>query len=86
MKATQIAKPDVQLNCVVIKDRTVNRVAMYIAEIPEVIADGENEDDAMQNLITTLKHAFEDRRKSNPDNNCSDQNEISTRPVNLVFS
>lgn len=73
MKKSQIETPAVHLNCVIIKDQTVNRVAMYIAEIPEVIADGENEEDAMQNLITTLKDAFEDRRKSNPDNDCLDE-------------
>lgn len=58
------AKEEVQLNCVIIKDQTVNRVAMYIAEIPEVIADGKDEEEALQNLATTLNDAFDDRKKN----------------------
>lgn len=54
--------PRLQLTGVLIHDERTGTVAAYFAELPNIIAEGETEDEAKANLVDALGFMFEVER------------------------
>ena len=56
-------KPKLSITGIMIQDPVDNGYTAYFAELPEVIAEGENVEDAKKNLFNALKIMFEVKKQ-----------------------
>ena len=53
----------VSLTAVLIKDEVAGGFTSYLSELPEVVAEGETQDDAVSNLMAALSSVLEWKRE-----------------------
>lgn len=54
---------DYELTVVQVYDKPTDRYCVFFAEIPEAIAQGRTEDEALQLLVPIAKYALEERKE-----------------------
>lgn len=82
MEAKQI-----ELTGVFVQDAKGEGYTAFFAQLPNIIAEGDTEEDAAQNLINAVKAVFEHQKNEEiqQPNNCSGSM-VKTKPFNLAFA
>jgi predicted RNase H-like HicB family nuclease len=71
---TDSGQPRFRLNGIFIHNADKTRVTAYFAELPQVIAEGANVDDAQRNLLDALRFMFDVEREEGEEAACDDEN------------
>jgi predicted RNase H-like HicB family nuclease len=74
-----------QLTGVFVQDPASNGFTAFFAQFPNIIAEGDTEEEATQNLIETVKTVFEHQKNNNTGDRTNTQNVI-TKPFELAFA
>lgn len=74
-----------QLTGVFVKDSESSGFTAFFAQLPNIIAEGDTEEDATKNLIHTVQAVFE-HQKEVQINSCTPENKVITKPFNLSFA
>ena len=70
-----------QLTGIFVKDPNDNGFTAFFAQLPNIIAEGDTEEEATNNLIQTVQTVFEHQRKSD-----FQPNSVITKQFNLSIA
>jgi predicted RNase H-like HicB family nuclease len=74
-----------QLTGVFVQDPDSKGFTAFFAQLPNIIAEGDTEEDATKNLIHTVQAVFE-HQKDIQVKSCTPDNTVITKPFNLSFA
>lgn len=80
-----MSKPTIELNAILIPDDS-GGFSAFFAQFPEAIAEGDNEQEAMQNLLEIFSIMLKDRSEESRNSISNSGYPFTTKPVNLIFA
>ncbi|MDI9312661.1 MAG: hypothetical protein QM541_16085 [Flavobacterium sp.] len=72
---------NLQLTGIFVQDPHDKGFTAFFTQLPNIIAEGDNEEDATKNLIQTVQTVFEHQKKNN-----SPQSNVITKQFNLSIA
>ncbi len=83
-----MANEKFQLTGVFVQDPGTKRFTAFFAQLPNIIAEGDTEEEATENLIHTVQTVFEHQKNIELQKNTGNipQSNIITKPFNLAFA
>lgn len=76
---------ELQLNGIFIKDSETGGFTVFFAELPEIVAEGKTEKQALKNLISVMKAAMSEKI-SEFKQNLPSQESFKSKPIKFQFS
>lgn len=79
---------NLQLTGVFVQDPANNGFTAFFSQLPNIIAEGDTEEEATQNLIQTLQSVFEHQKNIGYRQSigCKEEGSVITKPFNLSFA
>ncbi|MEX6688872.1 hypothetical protein QTN47_15295 [Danxiaibacter flavus] len=75
-----------QLTGVFVQDPETKGFTAFFAQLPNIIAEGDTEEEATHNLIHTVQAVFEHQKNIELQSACASQSNVITKPFNLSFA